>query len=319
MVAQPNSSSVSVIIPAHNAERSLRRAVESALAQTVAPAEVIVIDDHSTDATFAVAASYPPPVRVISASARGSNPARNLGLEAAASDWTQFLDADDFLLPKKLEMQLSIAGADRTAVDLIYSPSLMIVGGASETPSATNSGNADDDPIESFLSNRGFQTGAVLWRRAALLAIGGWKAEVPRCQDYEVVYRAFRAGLKMRWCPYAGAAYCIQDSSSLSRGQPLATIKCSVALTRDFCAWLESQNRFTGRYAALGHKQLLSLLWSASLLDGQWAQEQYATLLAAGYIRPSWAGSRVEKSLRLLGWKTSVRLRRAFGHQTSPS
>ncbi|MEY4939533.1 MAG: hypothetical protein RIQ93_1268 [Verrucomicrobiota bacterium] len=309
--------SVSIVIPAHNAERSVRRAIESAVTQTMKPAEVIVIDDHSTDATAPIAASFPAPIRLISASARGSNPARNLGLELATSDWVQFLDADDFLLPNKLERQLSAISADAAGVDLVYSPSLILP--APDLASAANSARADDDPIESFLSNRGFQTGAVLWRRTALLAIGGWKADVPRCQDYEVVFRAFRAGLRMRWCPYAGAAYCVADQRSLSRSQPLATLQCNLQLVRDFCGWLEARNLFRGHYATLGQIRLLDLLWSAALLDADWAQEHYAKLISAGYIQPRWNGSRVEKSLRLLGWKTSVRLRRAFGRKPTPS
>jgi glycosyltransferase involved in cell wall biosynthesis len=103
---------VTVVIPCFNAASFLRAALESALNQTLAPFEVLVIDDGSTDQSAAIAESYGPPVRVISQANQGESVARNRGIEEARGSWIAFLDADDIWLPEKLERQLTAAQPD---------------------------------------------------------------------------------------------------------------------------------------------------------------------------------------------------------------
>src|SRR5688572_32276770 len=98
---------VSVIIPARNAGRWIREAIESVLAQTAPAHECIVIDDGSTDDTARVAAEFGAPVRVITTGGRGVAAARNAGAASATGDYLAFLDADDVWLPRKLELQLA--------------------------------------------------------------------------------------------------------------------------------------------------------------------------------------------------------------------
>ncbi len=96
---------VSVVIPAYNREALLRRAVESARAQTRPPVEVIVVDDGSADGTAALAESLG--ARVIRhGSNRGAAAARNTGIAAARGDLIAFLDSDDAWLPRKLAVQV---------------------------------------------------------------------------------------------------------------------------------------------------------------------------------------------------------------------
>nr|UXE44311.1 hypothetical protein Hi04_10k_c1889_00032 [uncultured bacterium] len=110
---------VSVIIPAYNAVAFVGRAIESALRQSSAPLEVLVIDDGSTDETSSVVSRYPHPVRLFRQPNAGPGAARNRGARAASGEWLAMLDADDVWLPQKLERQLSHArGAD---ADMVYS------------------------------------------------------------------------------------------------------------------------------------------------------------------------------------------------------
>jgi glycosyltransferase involved in cell wall biosynthesis len=313
MTQDRESPSVTVIIPAHDAARWIRRAVDSVRAQTVPIAEVIVVDDHSNDATAAVAAAGGGNVRVVPATGRGSNPARNAGLREARSEWIQFLDADDFLLPDKIARQLTAAG---DSVDLVYSPSLMIYG--DEMPTSTSSPRRDatggeDDAVLALLQHRGFQTGAVLWRASALRTIGGWNDTVARSQDYEVAFRALRAGLRPMWSPFAGAAYCIHDDASLSRAQPLATLQSDLALLEATCAWLRTVGRYSSRHARVAHDRGLALLWAAAPAAPDWSRDNYARLVRDGLVRPRWFGSKIETCLRLLGWSNAVKLRGGFG------
>jgi len=92
---------VTVVIPAYNREAIVGRAVLSALTQMPHPAaEVIVVDDGSTDGTAEVAARLG--ARVIRQQNKGEGGARNTGIEAATSTWLAFLDSDDEWLPRHL-------------------------------------------------------------------------------------------------------------------------------------------------------------------------------------------------------------------------
>src|SRR5437773_3781756 len=104
---------VSVVIPTYNYARYLPEAIDSALAQTHAPLEVIVVDDGSTDDTPRVLAVYGDRIRVIRQANRGPGAARNTGIAAARGEYVGFLDADDVWLPRKLELQMARFEADQ--------------------------------------------------------------------------------------------------------------------------------------------------------------------------------------------------------------
>lgn len=99
---------VSVVIPAYKAEQTIRRAIDSVLAQTVPAHEIIVVDDGSPDQQAAVVESYGPPVRLIRQPNGKTAKARNAGLDAATGEFIAFLDADDYWEPQKLARQLAI-------------------------------------------------------------------------------------------------------------------------------------------------------------------------------------------------------------------
>jgi tetratricopeptide (TPR) repeat protein len=101
---------ITVIIPTRNRAQLLSRALASVFAQQAAPAEILVVDDGSTDDTEAVLRSYGSRVRVLRRSPGGQGAAMNAGIAAAQSDWIAWLDDDDFFLPAKLRLQLRSLG-----------------------------------------------------------------------------------------------------------------------------------------------------------------------------------------------------------------
>jgi len=99
---------VAMVVPAHNAEAWIRRAINSALNQTVRPAELIVVDDGSTDDTARMVRQYGEEVVYVHQENAGPSVARNRGIDLARSEWIAFLDADDEWLPHKTERQLRV-------------------------------------------------------------------------------------------------------------------------------------------------------------------------------------------------------------------
>lgn len=119
----PKRQSISVIIPVQNGADCLPHAVESALSQTYAPKEILIIEDNSTDNTLEVARRLEAEnehVHVYAVETEGVSPARNKGLENATGDFITFLDADDTMRPTMLEVlvmlmnetKADIAGCD---------------------------------------------------------------------------------------------------------------------------------------------------------------------------------------------------------------
>ena len=106
----PISPSITVVIPTYNRGAAIYKTIESALHQDL-PAdefEIIVVDDGSTDDTFAVleaAYAHNPRVRLFSTPNGGVARARNFGLEQARGEFIAYLDHDDLWLPQKLRLQ----------------------------------------------------------------------------------------------------------------------------------------------------------------------------------------------------------------------
>jgi glycosyltransferase involved in cell wall biosynthesis len=103
---------ISVIIPAWNRAGEVCHAIDSALAQTLPPLEIIIVDDGSTDETAEVLAHYGDRIRVVRQHNQGVAAARNAGIAAARGDLLAFLDSDDVWRPRKLELQAARIEAD---------------------------------------------------------------------------------------------------------------------------------------------------------------------------------------------------------------
>jgi glycosyltransferase involved in cell wall biosynthesis len=110
---------ISVIVPVYNCEHYLSEAIESILAQSYHPMEVIVVDDGSTDGTAGVAQQYLPRVRYCYQANEGTGAARNQGIELASGEFLAFLDADDIWFEEKLMRQMAVFQAD-AQVDLVF-------------------------------------------------------------------------------------------------------------------------------------------------------------------------------------------------------
>lgn len=96
---------ITVVIPAYNAARTIRATVDSVLRQTLAPDEILVVDDGSTDETAALLQLYGRSIRLIQQENKGAASARNLAYREARGELIAWLDADDIWHPEYLETQ----------------------------------------------------------------------------------------------------------------------------------------------------------------------------------------------------------------------
>lgn len=197
---------VSVLIPCYNAECWIRQAIQSALDQTYSVKEVIVIDDGSTDGSLEIIKSFGGAIQWETGPNKGGNSARNRLLELAQGEWLQYLDADDFLMPDKVQNQICCL-VDKLDVDVIYSPVIMEHHSEQDVVQELLPIPEPHDPW--ILLARWYlpQTGSPLWRRRALLDVGGWNPGLPACQEHELYLRLLMAGKRFAYCPASGAVY----------------------------------------------------------------------------------------------------------------
>ena len=111
MNAAARNPLVSILVPAYQAAPWIGATLESALGQTHPNVEIVVVDDGSRDSTLdlarAFAARHPERVRVETQANAGASAARNHALRLARGEFIQYLDADDLLSPRKIELQLA--------------------------------------------------------------------------------------------------------------------------------------------------------------------------------------------------------------------
>lgn len=179
-----------LVIPCHDQCRFLGEAIESALAQSPAFDELVVVDDGSSDDTAAVAARHPQ-VRLVQQPRRGLSAARNRGLAETSADVVAFLDADDRLLPGALASGLdALARAPGAAFAYGSYRNVDECGAPLSMPLFFP---CSEHPYEDFLhGNPVGMHGAVLYRRAPLVAAGGFDEGLTAGEDYDLYLRLAR-------------------------------------------------------------------------------------------------------------------------------
>lgn len=173
---------VSIIIPAYNASRYIREALESALRQTQKNVEIIVVDDGSTDNTIEYIQSYGDRVRLIEQSNKGAASARNLGAKEARGLWLAFLDADDVWAPEKLERQISgIGGRNWSYTDMEF------IGGVNDgLRDSQFTKKHEAQVLKELVQGNFISTSTVLIKRETFEESGGFDESLRSIQDWEL-------------------------------------------------------------------------------------------------------------------------------------
>jgi glycosyltransferase involved in cell wall biosynthesis len=319
---------VSILIPAYNAERFLGVALQSALDQTWPHTEIILVDDGSTDQTLAVAKKYESAkVKIISQENRSAAAARNRALREAQGDFLQYLDADDFLSPDKIREQVIL---------LIENPNYLSVSSAvyffdGEDPDSgllERSGAVDtDDPVQFLMQLLGSEgrtgtvpPGAWLTPRSIANAAGPWDDSVRSPDDDgEYFARVILASRGIRTSKDGrhyyrkfrqGGSYSSTYSERMLRGR-LHSMNCKAK-------WLLARTNDLKAYRTLADRYM-DLAFGAYPSFPRLTEEALRKVREMGdtdYV-PRFGTWKGELLRHIVGWKAAKRLNAAFHRQIS--
>jgi len=244
---------ISVIIPAYNRAHCISRAIQSVLAQTVPAAQILVIDDGSTDGTAElIRSSFGSSVQLLShITNSGAAAARNTGMQAASGDYIAWLDSDDQWLPEKLEQQLA-ALSSNPMLAAVCSAFKYVDRNGRETIHIPK----DRSPWASgLLFGCDIAPGTTLLvRRDAALAIGPLDTRLPRYEDWDWLLRfTIKYELGLTTTPLAKVHRESRPSVKI--------VKISV----DY--FIDKYQREFGTLGIIGSRRALSRMW----LDVAWA------------------------------------------------
>jgi glycosyltransferase involved in cell wall biosynthesis len=175
-----------IVIAVLNGEQTLARALESALAQTYEPLEVLVVDDGSTDATAEIARSFEG-VRYLYQENSGPSAARNRGIDEALGEYVAFLDADDEALPARMSLQVGF---------LLEHPEVGCTLGRQEV--------AEGGPPPEWVGRdavfgdlAGVPLMSLVARRETLLDLGGFDTSLRIAEDRDLLVRMRERGIRI--------------------------------------------------------------------------------------------------------------------------
>jgi glycosyltransferase involved in cell wall biosynthesis len=250
-------TSVSVIIPAYRAERTIRRAIDSALAQTVPPTEILVVDDGSPHPLAPCLADYDHRVRVIrQANARAAS-ARNTGIEQATGEFIAFLDADDYWELDKLERQLEIFRT-HSELGMVAGRYYTEQPGAVRTLAAIRVDN-NHDRVLRVRSSQAFHLGTRVWTsvvliRRSFLGKERFVSGLEPAEDRDLWIRlASRGSLYLMSDPLATA---VLEPHSLSRGNVATDCECMLEV-------INRHRRLLGLVGTLHWRAYVRYRWAA--------------------------------------------------------
>ena len=181
------NSLISVIIPVYNGEQYLSEAIESVLAQTYRPIEIIIVDDGSTDGSADIARGFHDTIRYVFQPNSGPSAARNTGLKIATGKVISFIDADDLWSTDKLSSQIELMDNNLSAEIVLGHLQFLLYRNADDKHGWTVS----SDP------QLALNLGAGIFRKSAFDKVGLFDEMLRYGDDWDWFMRARELGLQI--------------------------------------------------------------------------------------------------------------------------
>nr|WP_156315082.1 trifunctional glycosyltransferase/class I SAM-dependent methyltransferase/polysaccharide deacetylase [Mesorhizobium japonicum] len=227
---------VSIVVPAHNAEATLARALDCLLDQEIVDWEAVIVDDASTDRTPAIIAGYvehDARFRTLRSSTSSAAGARNSGISTARGHWLMFLDADDWVDASFLAKMLAALKAAPDAV-AAYCGSRRVMPDGELTPSSISTEVAIQ-PFETFARQCAIRTHALLVDREAIVGLGGFDVSLRTCENWDLWQRLAHLGKRWVMVDEPLAFYRVSPNS-LSRNSTQMLADAEIVIARGFSA-----------------------------------------------------------------------------------
>jgi len=181
----PDANRLSVVIPVFNRASTIRRAIDSVLGQTVRPAEIIVVDDASTDETPDVLKTYNSQIRTIRLTQnRGASFARNRGVRDSTGEWIAFLDSDDCWKVEKTMNQIGYLKR-YPYFEILQSEEIWIRKGKRVNPCRHHK-KPEGWAWEPSLRRCLISPSGVMMKRELFFRYGMFREDYPVCEDYDL-------------------------------------------------------------------------------------------------------------------------------------
>ena len=208
---------VSIIIPAYNAARYIKEAVDSALAQTYPSVEVVVIDDGSTDDTKRILEPYigAGKIKYVYQTNKGLAGARNTGIKNSSGEFIAFLDADDLFLPEKVAAQARVLEENR-GYGVCYSDLTHFTDTNPPTFFRHRYSYSSGNVFRELLKKQFINPLTVMARRSLFDEYGCFDEALRRSEDWDLWLRWAHAGVRFYYLPKVLAQYRIRSAGNLS-------------------------------------------------------------------------------------------------------
>ncbi len=202
----------SVLVAAYQVSDVIGEALDSAFEQTLAPHEVVVCDDGSTDALEEALEPYRDRIVFVRKENGGEASAKNAAARAASGEFVTILDADDLYFPERLEALGELAAA-RPDLDILTSDALLEVNGEVARRCYTEGWTFEVEDQRAAILERNFVFGLAAVRRERLLAVGGFDESIRWTTDWDLWARLILDGALAGAVDEPLALYRLRESS----------------------------------------------------------------------------------------------------------
>ena len=185
MSKNENKYKISVVIPTLNRINTLQRALDSVINQTYKPAEIIVVDNGSSDGTLKFLREQYPKITILTENKLGVSSARNKGIKKSINQWIALLDSDDAWHPRKLEIQTSMLDSALKEYNLIHTDEVWFRNNKHINQMKKHK-KQGGYIFERCLSLCCISPSSVLFKKNILDKVGLFDESLPVCEDYDM-------------------------------------------------------------------------------------------------------------------------------------
>ena len=185
MSKNENKYKISVVIPTLNRINTLQRALDSVINQTYKPAEIIVVDNGSSDGTLKFLRKQYPKITILTENKIGVSSARNKGIKKSINQWIALLDSDDAWHPRKLEIQTSMLDSALKEYNLIHTDEVWFRNNKHINQMKKHK-KQGGYIFERCLSLCCISPSSVLFKKNILDKVGLFDESLPVCEDYDM-------------------------------------------------------------------------------------------------------------------------------------